>query len=202
MAWGSYNSTDYQTRNGKVINNQFISSGSYFGYGVAVAGHQNIYTAGNSFAGAKFSGTPSAACLHAVMPPDPMALTRSTYTSWGAFQRVTDASQLAFLICLMPSEYATEGKLRKRANPISFPVGTQGRLIDDRPFATFDSDDALNKVGSIKKDDVPFHYAGQVDARSLPVDENGFTEDEVEIVPPPSHLQTREAAKAEKRTVQ
>ena len=102
---GSYNSTSFQTANGKVTGNTLTTTanGGYFGYGVASAGVLTTTTAGNSFSGAKFGGWLSAACIPApYAPPTPQAAVYDPSTTSGTFQTSSVAETLVFLICLSP----------------------------------------------------------------------------------------------------
>lgn len=109
MAWGSYNRTDYRTEGGTIQNNIFKSGGGsgYFGYGIAVGGHDNAIVAGNNFNAALFGGTRSYACdAGAVTPPFQAAIWSPYTTSGGSYQKgITSLVDFSFLICTMPCQY-------------------------------------------------------------------------------------------------
>lgn len=70
LVWGSYNDTSFRTNGGTVKNNIFKSNGNggYFGYGVAVAGHDDADVSGNNFASGLFGGARSAPCIPGMTP--------------------------------------------------------------------------------------------------------------------------------------
>lgn len=79
-------------------------NGGYFGYGIAVAGHQNAVFKGNNAKAALFKASfPSAHCYTQWFPlPSPQAMIGDKYTTPGVtYQRefLVDRA-LAFVICL------------------------------------------------------------------------------------------------------
>ncbi|KAL8292294.1 hypothetical protein RQP46_001760 [Phenoliferia psychrophenolica] len=84
-------------------NSSMIKVGRYFGYGIAVAGHNNATVTGNIFKSANFAGIASGSCTSA-LPPTPGPLYIDPTNTPGAI--VQDAfvnATLSFLICVGPT---------------------------------------------------------------------------------------------------
>lgn len=63
------------------------------------------------------------------MPPPAQSLVRDPDTSYGAFQRITNPSTLAFLVCVMPTQYASSDVIKreealedKASQPIEYSI--------------------------------------------------------------------------------
>ncbi|GAA6063968.1 hypothetical protein JCM10212_004778 [Sporobolomyces blumeae] len=111
MVWGSDNRTAARTFGGAVRNNVFKSGSSgYFGYAIAVAGHNNGMISGNDASGANFGGNPSAACIPSPMVPTSQALVYDQWTTPGTnMQNNMQNFPLVFLICQQPGSIVGSG---------------------------------------------------------------------------------------------
>ncbi|GAA5892311.1 hypothetical protein JCM5296_003232 [Sporobolomyces johnsonii] len=111
MVWGSDNRTAARTFAGTVRNNVFQSgSTGYFGYAIAIAGHENATVYGNDASGANFGGDPSTACIPSPMVPTSQALVYDHWTTPGTvMQNNFQDHQLVFLICQEPGAIVGSG---------------------------------------------------------------------------------------------
>ncbi|SCZ98967.1 BZ3500_MvSof-1268-A1-R1_Chr7-1g09334 [Microbotryum saponariae] len=104
MIWGSDNRTASRGHFGTFRYNTFTSlNDGYFGYSIAVAGHENATVIGNNVLLGRFGGGPSPACIPNPMIPTPQALVRDSWTTPGSsLQAGFNDTPLVFLICSQP----------------------------------------------------------------------------------------------------
>ncbi|GAA6007889.1 hypothetical protein JCM10207_004914 [Rhodosporidiobolus poonsookiae] len=106
LVWGTDNRTTARTYGGTVQDNLFLSGFTgYFGFGIAVAGHNYATVTGNTFKQANFGGVDTAACFTAYYPlPAPEAVVADPYTTPGSvFQAGFDLRQtIVYAICRGP----------------------------------------------------------------------------------------------------
>lgn len=86
MIWGTDNRTEIRTFGGQITNNVFSSGPTgYFGYSIAVSGHERVTITGNTAAAAKFGGVESSSCFTYWFPlPTPQPFIADPYTTPGA----------------------------------------------------------------------------------------------------------------------
>jgi len=132
MAWGTYNVSDYRTHGGIIRNNVFRANGGsgYFGYGIAVGGHDNAVVSGNNYDQALFGGAPSYACVNGVIPPFQAAIWSPYTTNGGSYQSgITSLVDFSFLICIMPCQYDSSCAANMRlTGPIAVQAETSTTL--------------------------------------------------------------------------
>ncbi|GAA5856342.1 hypothetical protein JCM9279_005732 [Rhodotorula babjevae] len=128
MVWGSDNRTAARTWGGTVRNNVFESGSSgYFGYAVAVAGHQKAMISGNDASGASFGGGPSEACVPNPMVPKSQAFVYDHWTTTGSqLQDNFVDAPLVFLVCQGPGPVVGTGVAKAQTGMMT--VG-QGDLL-------------------------------------------------------------------------
>ncbi|KDE09013.1 hypothetical protein MVLG_00735 [Microbotryum lychnidis-dioicae p1A1 Lamole] len=104
MIWGSDNRTASRGHFGTFRYNTFTSlNDGYFGYSIAVAGHENATVIGNNVLLGRFGGGPSPACIPDSTIPTPQALVRDSWTTPGSsLQAGFNDTPLVFLICSQP----------------------------------------------------------------------------------------------------
>ncbi|KAM0751727.1 hypothetical protein T439DRAFT_300725 [Meredithblackwellia eburnea MCA 4105] len=108
MVWGSNNSTSQRTSNGTWTGNTLTSGATgYFGYGIAIGGHNSASVYENTFVNANFAGVVSGSCTNPP-PPTPAPLYFDPTTSPG---RVIESdfapTSICYLICMGPTTTMT-----------------------------------------------------------------------------------------------
>ncbi|GAA5946593.1 hypothetical protein JCM3775_007375 [Rhodotorula graminis] len=137
MVWGSDNRTAARTWGGIVRNNVFKSgSGGYFGYAVAVAGHQKAMISGNDASGAAFGGGPSEACVPNPMVPSSQAFVYDHWTTTGStLQDNFYNAPLVFLICQGPGPVVGTGVAKAQTGMITVGRGDLLGVVAPAPAA-------------------------------------------------------------------
>ncbi|ORY92583.1 hypothetical protein BCR35DRAFT_298044 [Leucosporidium creatinivorum] len=85
MTWGTDNRTEVRTFGGQITNNIFSSGPTgYFGYSIAVSGHENVTITGNTATAATYGGVESSSCFTYWFPlPTPQPFIADPYTTPG-----------------------------------------------------------------------------------------------------------------------
>lgn len=137
MVWGSDNQTAVRTSGGLFQNNVFKSGSSgYFGYAVAVAGHEDATVLDNDATAASFGGTPSSSCIPSPMVPTAQAYVFDQWTTPGSVLQSNFVNeQLVFLICNGPGSIVGKGE--------------ESALTDDLLTVSDDSKTVTSTAGDI-----------------------------------------------------
>lgn len=125
MSWGSDNRTVARTFGGIVRNNHFQSGptdAGFFGFAIALAGHEGAMVTGNRASQASFGGLPTRFCIPNVLPPSPRAF---VYDQWTTPGRTVQAefwnAPLVFLICESALSFPCPlAELRRADSPVLY----------------------------------------------------------------------------------
>ena len=135
------NRTAARTWGGIVRNNVFKSgSGGYFGYSIAVAGHQKAFISGNDASGAAFGGGPSEACVPNPMVPTSQAFVYDHWTTTGStLQDNFYHAPLVFLICQGPGPVVGSGVAKAQTGMMTVGQGDLLGVVAPAPAAASSS---------------------------------------------------------------
>ncbi|GAA5893364.1 hypothetical protein JCM8208_004420 [Rhodotorula glutinis] len=143
MVWGSDNRTAARTWGGIVRNNVFKSGSGYFGYAIAVAGHQKAMISGNDASGAAFGGGPSEACVPNPTVPTSQAFVYDHWTTTGStLQNNFVNAPLVFLICQAPGPVVGTGVAKAQSGMMTVGKGDLLGVVAPAPAAAASSSSA------------------------------------------------------------
>ncbi|GAA6058121.1 hypothetical protein JCM3770_005949 [Rhodotorula araucariae] len=117
MVWGGDNRTEARTHGGRVTNNVLSAgpteAGGYFGYGIAVAGHEGVHVLGNTAASGAWGGANTQYCFPDQYPlPAPTAWVIDPYTTPGTTghqDNLFAGLPIVFAICAGPGPIRYRG---------------------------------------------------------------------------------------------